>query len=54
MTAFIIVTIILFLLSLSSNIVYVLSGEAPNKLGSVSGIIIFSSMIAWATFLLLG
>jgi len=54
MTAFIITTILLFLLSLASNIVYASSNDSPNKIGSVSGIIIFSVMISWAVFLLVG
>jgi hypothetical protein len=54
MTAFIITTIVLFLLSLGSNIVYLSNRESPNRFGSISGIIVFTAMISWAMFLLLG
>ena len=52
MTAFIIVTMILFFLSLGSNMVYLSNGESPNRMGAVFGVAIFSIMISWAFFLL--
>jgi len=54
MTAFIITTIVLFLLSLGSNMVYLSNGESPNRMGAIFGVAIFSVMISWAVFLLLG
>jgi steroid 5-alpha reductase family enzyme len=54
MTAFIITSIALFLLSLGSNMVYLSNGESPNRMGAVIGVTVFSIMITWAAFLLLG
>jgi hypothetical protein len=52
MTAFIIVTLILFLFSLLSNIVFVLNENTTFKSGSVFGLIVFTSMIVWGISLL--
>mgnify|MGYP003638478361 CR=1 FL=1 len=53
MTIFIIASIVLFLLSLISNIVYVLNIDSPSRMGAVFGIIAFSIMISWGAFLLI-
>jgi hypothetical protein len=52
MTAFLIASIVLFFISLLSNIVYVLNNYTELKGGSVIGIVVFSGMIAWALSLL--
>ena len=52
MTAFLIVCIVLFFISIVSNTVYVLNNYTENKAGAVLGLIVFSGMIAWAFSLL--
>lgn len=54
MTAFIIVTMSLFLLSLGSNMVYLSNGESPNRMGAIFGVVVFSIMVSWSVFLLIG
>ena len=52
MTAFLITSIVLFFISLLSNVVYVLNNHTDLKGGSIIGIAVFSGMIVWALSLL--
>ena len=52
MTAFIIISLVLFLLSMFSSIIYVLNPEAEFRGGAVIGLIMFTVMSAWSIFLL--
>lgn len=52
MTAFLIASIVLFFISLLSNVVYVLNNYTDLKGGAIVGIVIFSGMIVWALSLL--
>lgn len=52
MTAFIIVSMIFFILSMISNIGYIISPSTIWKGGAVIGLICFSAMTAWSAFLL--
>lgn len=53
MTAFLIVCIFLFLLSIFSNAVFILNNYTEVKLGAVLGLLVFSGMVVWALTLLL-
>lgn len=53
MTAFIIISIILFFISIISNIIYILNPDNIFKGGAIFGLICFTSMIIWAIFLLI-
>ena len=53
MTAFLITCIFIFVLSLTSNIVFILTSE-ESRGGAVFGMIAFTAMTAWAIFLLFG
>lgn len=52
MTAFLIVCIFLFLLSIFSNAVFILNNYTEVKLGAVLGLLVFSGMVVWALNLL--
>jgi hypothetical protein len=52
MTAFIISSLVLFFLSLVSNILFVLNENTTFKGGAVVGLIIFTSMLVWGSLLL--
>lgn len=52
MTAFLIVSVVLFLLSILSNIIFVLNENVTAKGGAVLGVIVFTGMIVWALTLL--
>jgi hypothetical protein len=52
MTAFLIVTIALFLVSIISNTVFILNNYTDSKSGAILGLVIFSGMIVWALTLL--
>ena len=52
MTAFLIVSIVLFLISLLSNAAYIINAHTELKGGSILGLIVFSGMIVWALSLL--
>jgi len=52
MTAFIIVCIALFIISIVSNGLFILNNNTEFKAGALIGIIVFSGMTAWALSLL--
>jgi hypothetical protein len=51
MTPFIIVCLAIFLLSLISNIVFILTSE-ETRAGGIVGMIVFTAMIVWGIALL--
>lgn len=53
MTAFIIASIVIFVISIISNLAYITNPNTVFKGASAVGLIIFSAMTAWATFLLI-
>ena len=53
MTAFLIICMILFLISIISNTAYILNNYTDHKLGSVIGLVIFTGMFVWALSILI-
>lgn len=53
MTFFIVVCMVIFLFSLSSNMFFVLTSE-ENRIGGILGMIVFTAMIIWSIQLLVG
>jgi hypothetical protein len=53
MTAFIITSMILFLISIISNIAYIINPNTIFKGAAATGLIFFSAMVAWSIFLLI-
>ena len=53
MTAFIIISMILFFLSMVSNVLFILNENTSFKGGAIFGLIVFTFMFAWGSFILL-
>ena len=53
MTAFIITTIVIFMFSALSNLLYIVNQNTDFKIGAAIGLMLFTGMIAWAFTLLL-
>ena len=53
MTAFIIASIVLFVICIVSNLAYITNPNTIFKGAAAVGLMVFSAMVAWATFLLI-
>ena len=52
MTAFIVITLVLFLLAMITNTIFILNENTQNKGGAVLGLMVFTAMSVWGMFLL--
>ena len=52
MTTFIVLSSLLFLLSIVTNIIFIMNEHTQNKGGAVFGLMVFTIMFSWSIFLL--